>query len=133
MLKEFKKFSQGKNFLQIWSGQKIVFESQKNGVAGLLDFIAQNIKKFPDLIIFDTKVGRAAALLCAYLGAKEVYSLVGSELAAETLNDFQIKFYFYKTVPNILNKDETDLCPLEKKSLGKTPQEFYKCLIKKII
>lgn len=128
MLKEFEKFAQGKNLLEIWAFGQIVFKSKKKGVAGLLEFIAQNSRKFRDLVIFDTKIGRAAALLCAYLEAKEVYSLVGSESAIKALKDFKIKFYFQKTIPNILNKDETDLCPFEKLSLDKTPEEFYRCL-----
>jgi len=128
MVKEFKKFINGKNLLQIWSGRKIVFESNKRGIDGPSEFIRKYNKRFADLIIFDTKVGNAAALLFAYLGAKEVYSLVGSEAAKKTLESFKIKFHFEKTIPNILNRDETDICPLEKLSFGKAPREFYEVL-----
>jgi hypothetical protein len=131
MLKEFEKFTQSENLLQIWSGGRIVFESKKNGVAGLLDFIKENNKKFTDLIIFDSKIGNAAALLFTYLGVKEVYGTVGSQLAIKNLDNFKIKFYFKKTIPNILNRDESDLCPFEKLSLDKTPEEFYQCLLER--
>ncbi len=126
MNKEFEKFKEGGFSLEIWSGKKVIFHSKKSGLQGLLEFIKKNKKIPKNLVVFDAKVGNAAALLCVYLKAKEVYGIAGSKLAAETLNNFKVKFYFSKTIPNILNKDETGLCPMEKLSLSKTPQEFYR-------
>ena len=82
-------------------------------------------------MIFDKIVGQAVALLAAYLKAREVYGGTGSELAAKALEKYKIKFYFQKTIPNILNQDKTGLCPFEKLSIDKSPTEFYNCLVKK--
>ena len=124
MKTEFEKFVKNDLGLEIWSGNKVIFFSKKESVRGLLEFIEKYGKQYKDLIIFDKKVGNAVALLCAYLDAKEIYGKVGSELAAKTLKEFNIKYYFSKTIPNILNKDETDLCPMEKMSSSKTPESF---------
>ncbi len=97
---------------------------------GLLDFIKKRGRKYKDLVIFDKIVGQGVALLAVHLGAKEVYGGTGSRLAAKALGRYKIKFYFAKTVRNILNRDKTDLCPFEKLSFDKNPQEFYSCLRK---
>lgn len=125
MGKQFKKFLLSHFSLEIWSGKKIVFHSKEDGVKGLLKFIRQNNKHFRDFIVFDTKAGNAVALLCAYLKIKTIYSAVGSKIAKKTFKKFKIKFHFLKIIPNILNKTGTDICPMEKLSLSKTPKEFY--------
>ena len=114
--------------MEIWAGGKIIFRSQKSDIQGPLEFIKKNKKPTKNLIIFDKKVGNAVALLCTYLKIKEVYGVVGSKSAEKTLKENKIKFHFSKTIPNILNKDETDICPMEKMSLGNTPAEFLKLL-----
>jgi hypothetical protein len=130
MEKEFEEFAKSDFTLQIFSKNKLVFKSKKEGVRGLVDYIKKYGKHFGDLTIFDRVIGNAAALLFAYLKAKEVYGVVGSKLAKKTLKKFKIKFHFKKTIPNILNKDETDLCPFEKLSLLKSPEQLYNCLKK---
>jgi hypothetical protein len=82
-------------------------------------------------VIFDKIVGQAVAFLAAYLKAQEVYGVTGSKLATAALEKFRISFYFQETVPNIMNKDQTDLCPMEKLSFDKSPEEFYNCLVNK--
>lgn len=130
MKKEFEKFLESPFGLEIWSGDKIVFRSKKAGVKGLTEFIKKYGKRFKGLIIFDKIVGQGAALLAAYLNTEKVYGKTGSKLAAKALKRFKIKFYFQKTVSNILDKKKKNLCPLEKRSFLKTPEEFYKHLMK---
>ncbi|MFH1423684.1 MAG: DUF1893 domain-containing protein [Candidatus Nealsonbacteria bacterium] len=153
MKQKFDEFLKSSWGLELWLGNEIIFRSKKSGVRGLLDFILASEREMKaclhferarqengeshinersenqeDIIIFDKIVGQAVAFLAAYLKAKEVYGATGSELAAQALEKHKIKFYFRKTVPNILNKDKTDLCPMEKLSIAKTPEEFYNSL-----
>lgn len=129
MKQEFEKFLKSSWGLELWLGNKTIFRSKKSGVRGLLDFINERGGGQEGIVIFDKIVGQAVAFLAAYLGAKEVYGGTGSELAAKALEKYKIKFHFQKTIPNILNRDKTDLCPMEKLSIDKAPEEFYKCLI----
>lgn len=145
MKQKFEKFLKSPWGLEIWlacppspsaqadgrRGNKTIFRSKKSGVAGLLDFIKKHDRKYEGMIIFDKIVGQGAALLAAYLKAKEVWGKTGSKLAAKNLRKFKIKFHFHKTVPNILNKQKKDICPLEKLSFKRSPEEFYRCLISK--
>ena len=79
-------------------------------------------------MFFKKMGGGGAALLAVYLRAKEVYGSLGSEPAAKTLRKYKIKFYFQRIIPSILNKNQTDICPIEKLSFNKTPKELYHCL-----
>jgi len=128
MNKEFEKFAKSDFGLEIWAGGKAVFSSKKEGIKGILEFIKKKKRTTKDLIVFDKKVGNAVSLLCVYLKAKKVYGVVGSQSAGKTLKKNKIKFHFSKTIPNILNKYETDLCPMEKMSLKKTPEIFLDLL-----
>ena len=96
-----------------------------------MEYIEKYNHKFKQPIIFDKKAGRGMALLAMYLNAKTVFATVGSELAQEALKEAKIDFDFKETVPNILNKKGDDLCPMEKFSLEKQPEEFYKLLKEK--
>ncbi|MFC1630175.1 DUF1893 domain-containing protein, partial [Patescibacteria group bacterium] len=109
MKRQFEKFLRSSFFLEVWSGEKVVFQSEKHGILGLVEFI-QKKKSFEDLIIFDKIIGRATALLLVYIRAKKVYGELGSERAAEVFQESNIPFYFQKTVPQILNKKGDDLC-----------------------
>jgi len=124
MKKQFEEFSKGKFNLFIFSGGKLIFKSKKEGISGLIFFIKKYGRRFNNLVIFDTKVGNAVALLCAYLKVKKIYGLVGSRSAVKTLKKFKIKYFFKKTITRILNKRGTDICPMEKLSSDKTPEEF---------
>jgi len=128
MEKKFNDFSASSRELEAWNDEEMVFSSDKKMVDGLLDFVSNGGSHFGNLIIFDKRAGNAVALLCAYLQVKEIYAVLGSEIAAKTLGEFKIKFHFSKIIPNILNKTGVDICPLEKLSFSKTPEEFYHCL-----
>lgn len=128
MLKKFETFAKSSLTLQVWHNGKIILKSKKEGIKGLLDFAKKHDRKFDDLIVFDKVIGNAAALLCVYLGAKEIYAFLGSKPAKKTLKKYKTKFYFKKTIPNILNKTKTDLCPMEKLSKRKTPVQFLSAL-----
>jgi hypothetical protein len=126
--KEFNEFLESDWELKIFSKDKIIYESKESGVKGLLDFLQKDYKQYQDIVVFDKIVGRAAAFLMILFNAKEIFGAVGSETAGKVLEDWGIKFHSEKTIPNILNLDKTDLCPMEKLSAGKTPEEFYQAL-----
>ena len=69
-------------------------------------------------------VGNAAALLLVVVSCRQVYSVLGSQLAAQTLGRFGIGYHFTETVPCIRDETGRDMCPMEKLSLGKGPEEF---------
>lgn len=71
-------------------------------------------------------MGNAAALLSIKAGCREVYSPLGSQLAIKTLEKYGIKYHLVEIVPYILQPDGRKMCPMEKLSIDKEPEEFYK-------
>lgn len=128
MKKNFEIFSESPHELEIWSDDKVIFQSDKPSLDGLIEYIDKYNHKFKQPVIFDKKAGRGMALLAMYLNAKIVFANIGSELAQDAFKEAKIDFDFKEIVPNILNKKGDALCPMEQLSLEKQPEEFYKLL-----
>jgi hypothetical protein len=109
---------------------KLIFKSKKEQLRPLLDYIDEFSPRVKEVVIFDRIVGNAAALLLKKAFCLEIYSPLGSEFAARTLSEQGIRYHFSRTVPYITNKAGDDICPMEKLSLGKDPEEFFQHLCK---
>ena len=70
-------------------------------------------------------MGNAAALLSVKAACQKVYSPLGSELATKTLSNYDIEYHVTEIVPYIQNHAGQDMCPMEKFSIDKSPEEFY--------
>ena len=55
---------------------------------------------------------------------------LGSQLAIATLGRYGIRHHFKVVVPYISKDESGIMCPMEKLSMGKTPQEFYEAIKK---
>lgn len=102
--------------LAISNGQK-EFTSQKRGIAPLLDLVEEQ-GNLTNYIAYDKVVGKGAALLYVMLGIKEVYTKTISSLAYDILRANAINVNYLCKVPNIINRQGTDLCPMEKAVLN---------------
>ena len=109
----------------------VLFKTNAPGMRGLLKAIEGLWYEIRGASIADSVVGRAAALLLAYSNVKEVYAVILSEEGLKILKANSIKYECGETVPWILNRSQTDLCPFEKLSLGiESPAEAYERLKK---
>jgi iron complex outermembrane receptor protein len=124
----FSKFLESRDCLQVYEGSQLVFSSTKNGLLPLLEYIDQLAPQHQPIIVFDKIMGNAAALLSVKAGCREVYSPLGSQLAVKTLDSYGIVYHLTEIVPYIQNRAGTDMCPMEKLSTGKEPEEFYKAV-----
>lgn len=120
--KLFKDFTDSDDTLRIYEGGRAVFTSKKDRLLPLMEYI-DNAAKGP-VTIFDRIMGNAAALLVTKVNCREVYSPLGSELAIQTLERFDIRYHLNEVVPYIQRPDG-GMCPMEELSLGKEPEEFY--------
>lgn len=122
----FNKFLDSGDRLWICEGEQLVFTSTKSGISPLLEYLNNLSSRYQRVVVFDRVTGNAAALLSIKAGCRAVFSQMGSQLAATTLDRHGIEYHFRKTVPHIQNRDGTDMCPMEKLSLGKSVDEFYR-------
>lgn len=82
--------------------------------------------------VADRVVGKAAAMLMVRGGAIEVYAEIISEPALKVLKDHGVVCLCGKVVPNIINRDKTDICPMERAVLGVDDiEKAYKILVEK--
>ncbi len=124
----FARFVNSSDTFRVYHQDKLIFKSKGERLSPLLDYIDSFVPQVKDVVIFDRIVGNAAALLFKKAYCREVYSPLGSEFAARTLSEQGIKYHFSRIVPYILNQAGDDICPMEKLSLGKNPEEFFQHL-----
>jgi len=123
----FHKFVIGNNTLQVYKGDKLIFQSDKDRLLPLIDYIDEFAARNRNVVMFDKIAGRAAALLFIKANCREVYSPLGSQLAADVLSKRGAKYYFDRIVPCI-QTPEGKMCPMELLSIGKEPEEFYRAI-----
>ncbi|MDD5288555.1 MAG: DUF1893 domain-containing protein [Dehalococcoidales bacterium] len=125
---KFEEFLTGQDTLRIYKDKHLIFASRKERLMPLLEYMERFAPYEEDVIVFDRVVGNAAALLLKIIRCREVFSELGSENAMHTLDTFDIRYHFNETVPCIENDSRQDMCPMEKMSLGKNPEDFYLAL-----
>ncbi|MCK4331296.1 MAG: DUF1893 domain-containing protein [Dehalococcoidia bacterium] len=100
----------------------------KDRLLPLLEYIDRFAPYHREVVIFDKIMGRAAALLCVKASCQELYSPLGSQLAIEALDKYGIKYHLTQIAPYIQKPDQKDMCPMERLSLDKAPEEFYEAI-----
>ncbi|MBE0481503.1 MAG: DUF1893 domain-containing protein [Dehalococcoidia bacterium] len=124
----FDEFTESSDALRIYQGSTLIFNSAEKGLGPLLEYIRRFVPRVRGVTAFDRVIGNAGALLLREALCVEAFSPLGSELAAHTLKQYGIRFCFSSTVPFILNRAGSDMCPMERLSLGKDPRVFLDVL-----
>lgn len=91
----------------------VLFKSKEKGVQPLLDWMNSG-NNYMGYMVADKVVGRAAAFIDIAMGIREIYAEIMSEGAKELLEKNHVAAYADTIVPQIMNKDKSDICPLEK-------------------
>ena len=114
--------------LQVYKGDELLFSSTKDRLLPLLEYIDRFMPHHQQVVILDKIMGNAAALLSIKAGCREVYSPLGSQLAVKTLEKYGIGYHLTEIIPCIQKPGGQDMCPMEKLSLDKGPEEFYQAI-----
>jgi len=125
----FNEFLASDDTLQVYKDGKLIFSSDEDGLLPLLEYITRFAAYQHQVVVFDKIMGNAAALLSVKAECQEVYSPLGSEIAVRTLEKYGIKYQINEIVPYIRQADSEDMCPMEKLSLDKSPEELYEAVI----
>ena len=106
--------------------------SEKKGIAPMMGFIADGVN-LQDYSVADLIVGKAAALLFVKCKIKAVFAKTLSKSGKEVLKSNNIPFEYETLTDAIINRDGTDICPMEKTvSNTDDPEEGYILLKNKI-
>jgi len=121
-------FAAGPDSLRIYRGERLIFRSGKDGLRPLMEYIDTVADKASGVTVYDRITGNGAALLCVLARADCVYSLLGSDLASRTLEAYNVKYHFQKSVPFIEGRQGRGMCPMEVASRDKSPESFYEVM-----
>ena len=124
----FKEFLISNDTLRVYKDGKLLFGSTGDRLLPLMEYINDFCHDYRQVIVFDKIMGNAAALLCVKAACQEVYSPLGSQLAVNTLDRYDIRYHITQIEPYIRKPDSEDMCPMEKLSLNKEPEEFYEVI-----
>jgi len=103
----------GGNYTCVFCRGNALFTDDRRGIRPLLELIDRKID-LQNFSVADKVVGKAAALLYCHVGICRVYAPIISRPALEILEQNGIFVQFEAAVPAIRNRDDTDLCPMEK-------------------
>ena len=109
-----KKLFKGKYSCVLVRDGKIIMASYDKGIRPIFSKLAENKKSLQNAVLADKVVGKALALLCLLAEIKSVYGYVISNNARFILESKGVDVEYNEIVPYIMNKDETDKCPMEK-------------------
>lgn len=87
----------------------------ERGVKDLYKLLREEPEFLKDSFIADKVVGKAAAALMILGGVKEVFADVISEQGYKLLSESHIHTEYTRMVPHIINRSQTDWCPLERR------------------
>ena len=94
------------------------------GVQDLLRLTAEEPERLKGAVVADRRVGKAAACLLIEGGVKAVYTPLASTPARQMLETAGIPLHAKEEIPQMLNMERTDLCPMERKLLeAQTPED----------
>ena len=106
--------------------------SEKHGIAPMMDFIAEGID-LSGYSVADLIVGKAAALLFVKCKIKRVFAKTLSESEKRVLELYGVDYEYETLTQKIINRDGTDICPMEKAVLGTdNAEEAYSILQNKL-
>ena len=112
--------------LAIVKNGAVIYSTKIRKISGFLDAIDKCGADLRGASVADRVVGKAVALLCAYVGVREVYACVLSRKAVIVLKQNHVGYSWNKLVDNILDVDKLNSCPFEKAAADLSdPQAAY--------
>ena len=125
----FNEFLKSGDRLRVYEDERLIFSSARERLLPLMDYIDDFHHYHQQVVIFDRIVGNAAALLAIKARCRELHSPLGSQPALETLDKYGIKHHIATIVPYIQQNSSEEMCPMEKLSFNKGPEEFWQLMV----
>ena len=105
------------------------YVSDLPGLRPLMNWLHQSPEIFEDSYVIDKVVGKASAMLLTYGGARKIHGKLMSRPADEFLTAHGIEHTYDVMTDYILNQDQSDMCPMEKRVKDlKEPEEAFAAL-----
>lgn len=113
-IEEAKKLMKSHNSTCVALKQGQEYVSTLKGVAPLLQPLVKDIEFFQGSYVVDRVIGKAAAILLIKGQIKQLHAIMLSKHAKKILEQYAISYTYDELVEHIINRDGTDMCPMEK-------------------
>lgn len=100
-----------------------IVEFHNPGVKDIFNLVSTQPQMLEGSMIADRVIGRGAALLLVLGHVSQVFAQLISEQALQVLQAAEIEVEYNSIVPNIINRDGTDICPVEKLTMNVSEPE----------
>ena len=105
------------------------YVSDLPGLRPLMNWLHRSPEIFEGSYVVDKVVGKASAMLLTYGGAKKIHGKLMSRPADVFLTAHGIEHTYDVLTDYILNQDQSDMCPMEKRVKDlKEPEEAFAAL-----
>lgn len=111
----------------------LIFKSNEKGIKPMYTLATEMKEDLKASSIADRVIGKGAAMLCKYIGIKEVYGQLMSNSAIDVLKESNIVYAYDEICPYIKNRDKTDICPIEKLAKDAENGDILLKRLKKVI
>lgn len=98
--------------LIVVNNDSIVVDENNFGVISLINHY-QNLKGLSSVVLYDKLIGKGAAMIINTFNVESIYANTITKQALEILSK-KCDVKYDRLVDNILNRDKSDLCPIEK-------------------
>lgn len=114
------------NYSCVIANGEVVRTFRRRGVIDIFELLLHDTDFLNGAHIADKVVGKAAAALMILRKVKYLYADILSQPALDLFLNYSFTVDYKQLVPHIINRTQTDLCPLEKLCSNKTtPQDCY--------
>lgn len=107
-----------------------IYTSKKRGISPVIEIIDENRDFLNGATVADRVIGKAAAMLLSKYGVAEIFAVLTSDKAIEYLKNKNVKFSYDSKAEYIINRDRTDMCPMEKTVIGTDDENLAETLIR---
>ena len=121
------------NYTLIGAKEDEIYTSTAHGIKPIMMKIKNNPLYFQGYTMCDKIVGKAAAMLFIRSKIAYLYAHTLSEAGKAILDQYQIPYSYHELAKVIINRDGTDMCPMEKTVLNIDDlDEAYEALDRKV-
>ena len=97
---------------------KIIAKELGRGIKPLFNIYSNYLEQLEGSLVVDKVIGKGAAILICNAKVDRVYTHIISQPALELLNKYNINIDYEVKTEHIKNRDNTGMCPLEKRVFG---------------
>lgn len=97
---------------------KVKYRSKEESVGSIVGLLENRPELLENAVVADKIIGRAVAMVCDFTSVKFCYGQIVSKGAVDIFKENNLPYEAAKVVGAIKNRDNSDLCPIEKLTLG---------------